>query len=105
MMEAIMEKKIASDAKKNIDDLVTMLVISNIPFELRAVITVDEPSIQICSPSIENCLIDAVSHKFSYGGNEGFIEIMSEFEPDVVGWLDAKAAFKYFNRIKEAITK
>ena len=39
------------------------------------------------------------------GSSEGFIEIMSEFEPDVVGWLDAKDAFKYFNRIKEAITK
>lgn len=91
--------------------LAKLLYQSEIPFEFRAIETAyfdssnrmqSEISVQICSPSVENWRIDAVSHNNSYGGQDGLIEIYSEamkerMEYDwVVGFLTAEEALKYF---------
>lgn len=95
--------------------LIKLLVQHNIPFEAMAIKTVDldayrdewksgkieyEASIQICSPSVEDCKIDAICHSGSYGHESGLLEIMSAFEPDdgVAGWLTAQEAFEYFRK-------
>ena len=84
--------------KSEITKLAVLLAKADIPFELVAWTTNGEPTIQIASPSKENCTVDAVCHQFSYGGPSGLIEIMSkDIEDDVRGWLTAEEAFKYFN--------
>ena len=80
--------------------LAVLLVKADIPFELRGQIsTLDTASVQICSPSVDNCLIDAICHYYSYGGREGLLEIMGVGLEDVVGWLSAEEAFTYFEKI------
>ena len=80
--------------------LAVLLTKADIPFELRGQIsTLDTASVQICSPSVDNCLIDAVCHQYSYGGNQGLLEILAVGLDDVVGWLSAEEAFEYFERI------
>ena len=60
--------------------LAVLLTKADIPFELRGQIsTLDTASVQICSPSVDNCLIDAICHHYSYGGREGLLEIMSQW--------------------------
>ena len=81
--------------------LACLLAKADIPFELYAFPAGDECAIQIASPSKENQLVDAVSHKFCYGGSEGLIEVLGSVNPklpnhDVVGWLTAEQAFPYF---------
>ena len=83
-------------ANKEINKLIVLLVEHNIPFEARAINIDNEPSIQVCSPAVQSFGCDAVSHKFSYGGTEGLIEIMSLYEDDVIGWLSGEEALKYF---------
>lgn len=82
--------------------LATLLAKADIPFELVAWVCNDEPTIQICSPSRVDCLVDAVCHHFSYGGQYGYLEVMGSVNPqqpndDVVGWLTANEAFMYFD--------
>lgn len=88
-------------ANKEMNTLIRLLVEANIPFEVVPFPTTYENlmSIQICCPSVENCRIDAVSHGFSYGGKQGFIETMSDMRPDVDGWLDAAHAFEFFKEV------
>lgn len=82
--------------------LIKWLAKENIPFEVVPFLLDGEPSIQICYPNMKHCLLDAVSHKFSYGGPAGLIEMMGEgeCEPltdyDVKGWLTAEEAFVIF---------
>ena len=84
----------------NMTKLAVLLAKADIPFELRGQIsTVDTASVQICSPSADNCLIDAICHYYSYGGREGLLEILAEGLDDVVGWLSAEEAFEYFKRV------
>ena len=84
-----------------INKLAQMLAKADIPFEIVAFIVDGEPTIQIASPNKKNCVVDAVSHKFSYGGNEGLLEVLGSANPncpnyDVVGWCTASEAFQYF---------
>lgn len=84
----------------NMTKLAVLLTKADIPFELRGQIsTLDTASVQICSPSVDNCLIDAICHQYSYGGNQGLLEILAVGLDDVVGWLSAEEAFEYFERI------
>lgn len=78
--------------------LITMLLKAQIPFEL----TKDaEGNInnQIWYPSKDECVCDVISHKYSYGGKDGLLEIMgllTEEEKrydDVVGFLTAGEVF------------
>lgn len=82
--------------------LIRLLVEEDIPFEVHPWTTWNgEAVFSICSPSRENCVVDAVSHNFSYGGEDGLIEVMGSANPDhpnddVVGWLTAEKALIYF---------
>lgn len=87
------------------DLLIKFLEMSNIPFE----VTDCWGNPQVCYPSKENCICDAVCHWFSYGGDEGLLEIMGLVEredDDVEGWLTAEEVFHriahhYYTHIKE----
>lgn len=83
-------------ANKEMNKLIRLLAEKHIPFEVRVVNIGEWPSLQICYPSCAECEIDAVSHSYSYGGKDGLIEILSKHEIDVVGWLTAEEAEKYF---------
>ena len=89
------------DNMAELNKLVVLLVRNDIPFEIGAWNIVGHPTWQICSPSWKDKRIDAVCHEFSYGGKSGLIEIMSEKEDDVVGWLTAEEALLYFLKFKE----
>lgn len=84
-----------------ITKLACLLAKANIPFELVAWDCGGEPTIQIASPNKEHCVVDAVSHKYSYGGKSGLLEVLGSANPnltnyDAVGWLTANEAFQYF---------
>ena len=84
-----------------LNTLACMLAKADIPFEIVAFIIDGEPAIQIASPSKKDCVVDAVSHKFTYGGSEGLLEVLGSANPncpndDVVGWCTASEAFQYF---------
>ena len=86
--------------------LVKMLVQEEIPFEIYAFHVAeydgyDSETWQIVSPSKVNQRVDAICHQFSYGGKDGLIEIMSDVQPDVVGWLEADEAIKYFREVND----
>lgn len=55
--------------------------------------------LQVNYPNKENCVCDAICHSFSYGHEQGLLEIMGLTEnDDVEGYLTAKEVFK---RIKK----
>lgn len=86
---------------KEMNLLIKELIAKNIPFEIWPFIVMGKPTFQICFPSKENCLVDAVSHECSYGGPKGLIEVLGSVNSDypnddVVGWLTAKEAVNYF---------
>ena len=89
--------------------LIKLLAKNDIPFEVLSFpfrISIGmEPEymdfgIQIFAPSFADHKIDAACHYGTYGYEDGLIEIMSEKQDDVVGWLTAEEAFEYF---KEAV--
>ena len=87
-----------------ITKLAVLLAKEDIPFELVAWDCGGEATIQIASPSKENCVVDAICHKYSYGGKQGLIEVMGSANlnlpnDDVVGWLTANEAFEYFTEM------
>ena len=92
-------------ANKEMNKLIGLLSAKGIPFEVAASIWHDEACIIICSPSVEECQLDAVSHYYSYGGQQGLIEIMAHGDAseitdhDVVGWLSAEEALAFFERL------
>ena len=94
------------NVNSEMNKLIHLLHENHIPFEIGTGIYHDEAAIQIFSPSAENCLIDAISHYYSYGGRQGLIELMGHGSGeritnyDVVGWLTAKEAIGYFTPIK-----
>ena len=94
------------NVNSEMNKLIHLLHENNIPFEVGAGVYHSEPTIQIFSPSAEDCLLDAVSHYYSYGGQRGLIELMGHdageriTNYDVVGWLTAKEAIGYFTPIK-----
>ena len=89
---------IMSEATK----LTKLLAKNNIPYEISTFRLGDFPAIKIACPSEAECVVDAVCHPFSYGGKEGYLEVLGSCNPhmendDVVGWLTAEEAFQYFN--------
>ena len=75
--------------------LIDKLQSAHIPFEV--VETFNSP--QVFYPNYDNPKCDVICHKYSYGGNEGLLEIMGllteeEEERDgVAGWLTANNVF------------
>ena len=98
------EKKYANT--KEISKLVALLGKEGIPFELRGFLLDNELSIQVISPSIDHWKIDAVCHAFSYGGEQGLIEIMMPADDvlydGVDGYLTAEKALEYFKKALKA---
>lgn len=85
-----------------ITKLAVLLAKENIPFEIHTWVVCDRPAIQIASPSKDNMLVDAACSFITYGGDEGLLEVLGSVNPeepndDVVGWLTAEQAFKYFH--------
>ena len=81
--------------------LIRLLVEEGIPFEVHPWVINGEATFQIASPTKKDCIVDAVCHHFSYGGEAGLIEVMGSANPnhpndDVVGWLTAEKALIYF---------
>ena len=84
----------------NMTKLAVLLAKADIPFELRGMTCGNtSATVQICSPSVDNCLIDAICHRYSYGGDKGLLEILAVGLGAAVGWLSAEEAFEYFERI------
>lgn len=81
------------------EKLCEMLEERGIDFELRSL----HGGPQIMCPCTDNKVIDAVCHWGSYGGSQGLLEILSNYEKDVVGWLTADEAIKYFEEAWEKI--
>lgn len=76
--------------------LIDKLEAAHIPHEIT---TDDFGTPQVWYPNRKDSICDVICHPYSYGGNEGLLEIMgllTEEEAerdDVVGWLDAKNVF------------
>lgn len=89
-----------TNAIKKLSD---MLTAASIPYELTTDAT-DIPNNQLWYPNHDNAVMDAISHKYSYGGDEGLIEIMgllteeeAEYD-DVVGYLTPENVFERIAR-------
>ena len=83
--------------------LFIMLVKADIECELVTFVVGGKATMAICSPSEENCRVDAVCHEFSNGGKAGLLEVLGSVNPDepnydVDGRLTAEEAFKYFKK-------
>lgn len=80
--------------------LATMLDGANIPYEIREL----WGGLQIIYPNGKEFICSVVQHDFSYGGRNGFLEIMGlltaeEGENDSVkGWLTAEDVFERISR-------
>lgn len=86
---------------KNIElnKLLVLLARAGIPFEVFPYSLCGEYYFQICYPNKENCVVDAVSTPYTYGGKNGLIEVMVGHwkDDDVHGWLTANEAFQFFD--------
>ena len=81
--------------KREIERLVIFLKNSNIPFELTDDV-MGNPNNQVWYPNHDGHICDVICHKYSYGGADGYLEMMglSENEyDDVEGWLTAEEVF------------
>lgn len=81
--------------KREIERLVKMLESAKIPFELTDDV-MDNSNNQIWYPNHDTKICDVICHEYSYGGKDGYLEIMglSENEyDDVEGWLTAEEVF------------
>ena len=74
--------------------LIDKLQSAHIPHEVKEDIFGNP---QIWYPSFENAKCDVICHSYSYGGNEGLLEIMGlvddDIDDDVQGWLTANNVF------------
>ncbi len=78
--------------KTNMEKLAAKLISAKIEFQTRIIYD----TVQICIPSVEECMIDAICHEHSYGGKDGLIELMGvnvDSTDGVVGYLTSKKAF------------
>lgn len=68
--------------------LMDYLAQNKIPFEYR-LHPMFKSTLQVCVPTVKNCMIDAVSFPGSYGGGQGLLELMFHDSPDddVIGYL------------------
>lgn len=81
--------------KREIERLTTMLDIANIPYELTMDSCGNENN-QVWYPSRDHAICDVICHKYSYGGEDGYLEMMGLSEnddDDVEGWLTAEEVF------------
>ena len=80
--------------KREIERLVKMLENTNIPYELTDDVMGNSNN-QIWYPNYDEKICDVICHEYSYGGKDGYLEIMglSENEDDVEGWLTAEQVF------------
>lgn len=88
--------------KTEMNKLVEMLNNANIPFELTTDALGNEDN-QVWYPSYENNICDVICHAFSYGGPQGYLEMMGlvdveDIGDEVEGWLTADVVFE---RIKK----
>lgn len=77
--------------------LVKLLAKADIPFEIFP-FTLGEyiTTYQVCYPNKQDCVCDAICHKYSYGYAQGLLEIMglgADLD-DVEGWLTAEQVFE-----------
>ena len=81
--------------KREIKRLVKMLENANIPFELTDDI-MDNSDNQVWYPNHDEKICDVICHKYSYGGEDGYLEMMglTEDDYDVEGWLTAEQVFR-----------
>lgn len=93
--------------------LIKLLAKADIPFEVTAHMFPDfekkkddyemKAWVQVVSPSVADCKIDAIYHPGSYGYKEGLLEIMGppteECGDGVVGYLTAEEALEHFRRV------
>ena len=84
--------------------LIQKLKEANIPFELTTD-AVGNPNNQVWYPNRQNEMCDVICHKYSYGGEEGLLEIMGllteeelQYDDSVAGYLTADDVF---SRIKK----
>lgn len=88
--------------RQEMPKLIKMLEDNQIPHELRFI----HDTLQVGYPNFDesDIICDVVCHEFSYGGSDGYLEMMGlcEEEPDnVLGWLNAEEVYerisKHFN--------
>ena len=79
---------------KEIKKLALLLIEAEIPFQITKDVEDNEAN-QIWYPSRSKSVCDAICHRYSYGGNEGLLEIMglTTYEDDVDGYLTAEEVF------------
>lgn len=82
--------------KREIERLVKMLINADIPFEVTDDVRGNSNN-QIWYPNCEKSICDVICHEYSYGGKDGYLEIMglsdNEYD-DVEGWLTAEQVFE-----------
>ena len=82
--------------KREIERLVGMLTNADIPFEVTDDVMGNSNN-QIWYPNFEKHICDVICHEYSYGGKDGYLEIMglsdNEYD-DVEGWLTAEQVFE-----------
>ena len=80
--------------KREIERLVKMLESAKIPFELADDVMGNSNN-QVWYPNYNAKICDVICHKYSYGGNDGYLEIMglTENGDSVEGWLTAEQVF------------
>lgn len=73
--------------------LFLLLADADIPFETREIFD----TMQICYPSFDDLICDAICHQYSYGYEQGLLEIMGLVDPGigdtVEGYLTADEVF------------
>lgn len=73
--------------------LFLLLADADIPFETREIFG----TMQICYPSFDDLICDAICHQYSYGYEQGLLEIMGLADPGigdtVEGYLTADEVF------------
>lgn len=93
--------------KSEMEKLINMLTEARVPYEIDEIFGTP----QVRYPNRENCICDAICHKYSYGFDLGLLEIMGlvneeEVGDNVEGYLKAEEVFNrilchYTNNIEE----
>ena len=82
--------------KREIERLVEMLTKADIPFEV-ADDAMGNSNNQIWYPNYDKHICDVICHEYTYGGKDGYLEIMGLSDndyDDVEGWLTAEQVFE-----------
>lgn len=81
--------------KREIERLVKMLDEAKIPFEVTDD-AMGNSNNQVWYPNSKETVCDVICHEYSYGGVDGYLEMMGLSEndyDDVEGWLTAEEVF------------